>query len=54
MNAIIKEIWLFVLNKIVPDYQGVKPHSDSTTEMKTSVFQSNIKQMSTFSDKIKY
>ena len=37
LNTMIKGIRLFVLDKIVPDYRGVKSHPDSTTGFGSSV-----------------
>jgi len=38
LNTMIRGIRLFVLDKIVPEYQGIKAHPDSTTGLGTSVF----------------
>lgn len=38
LNKVINGIRLFILDKIVPGYQGVKAHPDSTTGLGTSVF----------------
>ena len=38
LNTMIKGIRLFVLDKIVPEYQGIRAHADSTTGLGTSVY----------------
>jgi hypothetical protein len=37
LNTMIKGIRLFVLDKIVPEYRGIRAHPDSTTGLETSV-----------------
>ena len=44
LNTMIREIRLFVLNKIVSEYQRIKAHSDSTTRLRTSVFANDMKE----------
>ena len=36
LNTMIKEIRLFVLDKVVPEHQGIRAHPDSTTGFGTS------------------
>ena len=43
LNTMIKGIRLFVLDKIVPGYQGVRAHPDSTTGLGTSVYADDMK-----------
>lgn len=38
LSTMIKGIRLFVLDKIVPEYQGIRAHADSTTGLGTSVY----------------
>ena len=42
LNTMTKGIWLFVLDKIVPDYRGVRSHPNSTTGLGTSVYADDI------------
>ena len=38
LNTMVKGIRLFVLDKIVPEYRGIRSHPDSTTGLGTSVY----------------
>ena len=38
LNMMIKGIRRFVLDKIVPEYRGIRAHSDSTTGLGTSIY----------------
>ena len=42
LNLMIKGIRLFVLDKIVPEYQEIKAHPDSTTGLGTSVYTDDV------------
>ncbi len=57
LNMMIREIRLFVLNKIVSEYQKIKAHSDSTTKLRTLVFANDMKESflrDTCHDKLRY
>jgi hypothetical protein len=42
MNAMLKGIRRFVLDRIVPEYRGLKSHPDSTTGLGTSVYAGDV------------
>ncbi|KAH0566495.1 hypothetical protein GP486_000113 [Trichoglossum hirsutum] len=42
MNAMLKGIRRFVLDRIVPEYRGLNPHPDSTTGLDTSLYAGDV------------
>ena len=54
LNTMIKGIRLFVLDKIVPDYRGMRSHPDSTTGLGTSVYADDEASMDNYYGKLRY
>ncbi len=57
LNMMIREIQLFMLNKIVSEYQRIKAHSNSIMRLRTSVFANNTKESylrDIYHNKLKY
>ena len=53
LNTIIKEIRLFVLDKIIPDYRGIRSHPNSTTGLGTSVYADDETPIDTYNGKLR-
>ena len=53
LNTMIKGIRLFVLDKIIPDYRGIRSHPDSTTGLGTSVYADDEAPIDTYNGKLR-